>query len=746
MDKILAQLNDQQRLAVEHTEGPSLVIAGAGSGKTRVLTTRIAYLISKGLDPFNILALTFTNKASREMRERIESMVGSEAKNLWMGTFHSVFARILRVEADKIGYPRNFTIYDTDDAKSLIKRIIKEEELDPKVYKHSFVYNRISSAKNSLIKPREYLEDPEIQSEDISTGRPKLGEIYRLYVSRCFKSGALDFDDLLLKTYDLINDNPAVLNKYQHLFRYVLIDEFQDTNLVQYLIVKKLVASSRNLTVVGDDAQSIYSFRGANIKNILNFEKDYPELTVFKLEQNYRSTQNIVKASDNIIKKNKYQLPKNLWTSNPNGNKIFLLRADSENDEGNQVAGLIMDTKRKGQFSNEDFVILYRTNAQSRAFEEALRRLGLPYRIVGSLSFYQRKEIKDILAYFRYSLNTSDEESLRRIINYPARGIGNVTMDKLTVLAKENDTTIWDILCKIKNHGFSARIANKINEFTFMIKHFGIEIEEKNALEAAKTIAKQSGILQLLFEDKTVEGMARYDNLQTLFSAIQDFTEREDETEKNLGIFLQEISLLTDADTKNNKNEDEERITLMTVHSAKGLEFPVVFVVGMEENLFPSQLSMNAREDIEEERRLFYVAVTRAKDKLYLSYATTRFRWGNLIFCEPSRFLDEIDSVYLDFTQVGKPANKEYSPRSKPFEPKVVVRKPMMKPVPKANPDFVPEKIVLLNPGDKVEHERFGLGEVISTEGQGDNLKALILFKGFGKKNILLKFAKLRLA
>lgn len=745
MEDFLQVLNDEQRKAVMHTQGPSLVIAGAGSGKTRVLTTRIAYLISQGVDPFNILALTFTNKASREMRDRIQSMIGSEAKNIWMGTFHSVFAKILRVEAAKLGYPNNFTIYDTDDSKNLVKTIIKEENLDKKMYKPSYVYHRISSAKNSFMSPRKYLENEEIMSEDYANGRPKLGELYLKYVQRCYKAGAMDFDDLLLKTHELLEKFPDALNKYQHFFKHVLIDEFQDTNLVQYYIVKRISASHRNLTVVGDDAQSIYSFRGANIQNILHFERDYPELKVFKLEQNYRSTQNIVKASDNIIKNNRHQLPKNLWTSNPEGNKIKLLKADTENEEGQLVAQSIVAEKARYNLNNSDVAILYRTNAQSRAFEEALRRMGVAYRIYGGLSFYQRKEIKDILAYFRFVLNPADEEALRRIINYPARGIGDTSLAKIRVFAQESDASMWEVIQNIKQFAISSRIVNAVSDFAALIKSFQIDVQKYDAFEAASLIAKGSGIAKLLFEDRSIEGISRHENLQNLLSAIKEFTEREDLEDKSLGMFLQDVALLTDADQD---TDDEDKVTLMTVHAAKGLEFSLVFVVGLEEELFPSQMSSNTRDDLEEERRLFYVAVTRAEKLLYLSYASSRFRWGQLIFSEPSRFLDEINPSFIDYGFISKPkpvtrpaSNYQVKPKSS-FKP--INRKIVKKPTPPANPNFVPDDTSSLKEGMIVTHERFGRGNVLDVSGEGSNKKASIKFD-VGVKQILLRFAKMKI-
>ena len=744
MKGYLDELNEQQRQAVEHTDGPSLIIAGAGSGKTRVLTTRIVHLISQGIDAFNILALTFTNKAAKEMRKRIEEMVGTDAKNIWMGTFHSVFARLLRSEAAKLGYPVNFTIYDTEDSKSLIRTILKEEQLDSKLYNASFVYNRISGLKNNLITPKQYLNDEEYISEDLANGRPKFGEIYLKYTSRCFKSGAMDFDDLLLKTHILLENFPEALNKYQHQFKHVLIDEFQDTNRVQYLIVKRIAAATRNLSVVGDDSQSIYSFRGANIKNILHFEKDYPELKVFKLEQNYRSTKTIVDASGNIIEKNKFRLPKKLWTSNEAGTKIQLIKASSESEEANLVTQVIIKERQEFNRNLNDFVVLYRTNAQSRAFEESLRRFNIDYRLIGSLSFYKRKEIKDILAYCRFVLNPNDEESLRRIINYPGRGIGNTTVAKLVVLADDNQCSLWDIITNIRSFNLTQRFVNAIDDFATLLKSFQVKIKDADAFEATSYIAKETGIQKLLFEDKSIEGISRYENLQNLLSAIKEFTERDDIDEKDLGTFLQDVSLMTDADTK---NDEGDKVTLMTVHSAKGLEFYVVFIVGLEENLFPSQMSMNSREEIEEERRLFYVAITRAEQRLYMSYAQSRFRWGNITFCESSRFLDEIDAQHIDFNMIQASAKKAYSPKPaiKP-KPRLQSNKPVRKPQARhiAPADFSPDDTSELKSGMEVEHSRFGRGKVMQIDGLAGNKKATINFNNFGQKQILLKFAKMK--
>lgn len=739
MKQFLDELNPQQKEAVINTEGPALIIAGAGSGKTRVLTTRIAYLLNQGVDPFSILALTFTNKAASEMKGRIILMSGNEAKNLWMGTFHSVFARILRTESIRLGYPPNFSIYDTDDSKNVIKSILKEENIDPKVYKPSSVHARISACKNSMIKPTAYFDNAELMLEDKIAGRARFAEIYQKYNNRCFKSGAMDFDDLLLNTYDLLEHFPDVLYKYQHRFQYVLIDEFQDTNNVQYQIVKKIAASSRNICVVGDDSQSIYSFRGANIRNILDFEKDYPELRVFKLEQNYRSTANIVEASDSVIANNKYRLPKKLWTRNEKGNKIKVIRAESESDEANLTAVSILDLKKNSGYKNNDFVVLYRTNAHSRAFEEAFRRFGIDYRLVGSISFYQRKEIKDILAYLRFTLNTADEEALKRIINLPPRGIGDTTFSHLIVWANDNQCTIWDIINNIKAFDINSRVKQTLSEFAVMIRSFQIIAGEKDAFEAARYISKESGLIRLYAEDKTIEGISRYENIENLFSAIKAFVERDDDHDKSLTGFLQEVSLLTDADTQ---DDTGDKVTLMTVHSAKGLEFKAVFITGLEEGLFPSAMSMETREEIEEERRLFYVAVTRAMERLYLCYAVTRFQWGNLKFCEPSRFLDEIDPRFVDFgetharRQVKAP---ELKPRKTEEHP-ATIRKAIA-----VDPDFVAGDVSNLTSGMTVVHNAFGTGKVLHVEGTGENKKAVIYFENFGQKNILLKFAKMKI-
>ncbi len=753
----LKGLNDSQRAAVEQTEGPVMIVAGAGSGKTRVITYRVAHLVRKGVDPFNILVLTFTNKAAKEMRERITKVVGSEARNIWMGTFHSVFARILRVEANKIGYPSNFTIYDTDDSKSLIRAILREQQLDDKLYNANFVYNRISAAKNNLVSAAEYLSNEAIQAEDFSSGRGKLGEIYKIYSQRCFKAGAMDFDDLLFKTNVLLREHADVLYKYQNKFKYLMVDEYQDTNFSQYLIVKKLAAINENICVVGDDAQSIYAFRGANIQNILNFEKDYPDLNVFKLEQNYRSTQNIVNVANSIIANNTSQLKKHVFSKNETGDKIKVARAFSDNEEGKIVAEDIMQEHALKGLKYKDFAILYRTNAQSRAMEEALRKLNVPYKIYGGLSFYQRKEIKDLIAYFRLTFNPNDEEALKRVINYPRRGIGDTSMERIIIAADKNNVTLWDIISDAPRF-LDGRTALAIHGFFSLIQSFQVIAKKDNAYDAALYIAQHSGLLKDLYDDKSVEGLSRYENIQELLNGIKEFSEREDIEERRLDIFMQDVALLTNDD--NDKNPDADTVSLMTIHSAKGLEFPHVYIVGLEENLFPSQMSLNSRTDLEEERRLFYVAITRAEKKLMMTYATSRYRWGTLTSCEPSRFLDEIDASYLeiDFRQVVKAPDKSIrfdderkawdgskaDAFSKPKPPSV---KKVGSALPKAHipsEGFKPSDTSKLQVGMEVEHERFGYGKVINLEGSKGDVKATIFFQGLGQKQLLLKFAKLR--
>lgn len=757
-EEFLKELNEPQREGVVNTEGPTMIIAGAGSGKTRVLTYRIAYLVRyKNVDPFSILALTFTNKAAREMRNRIEKVVGTDARNIWMGTFHSVFARMLRSEAHHLGYPSNFTIYDTDDSKSLIKSIVKEQGLDDKIYKPGAVLSRISSAKNNLTSWKEYQANPLYQADDESQMRPHIGKLYQLYVQRCFKSDAMDFDDLLFNTNLLFKEHPDVLNKYQHRFQYVLVDEFQDTNISQYLITKRLAAVRQNIAVVGDDAQSIYAFRGANIQNILNFEKDYPDLRIIKLEQNYRSTQNIVNAANSVIIKNKAQLHKNVWTSNEAGRLVELIKAVSDNEEGKLVASSIFEQKMNFQYRNSDFAVLYRTNSQSRAMEEALRRMNIKYKVVGGLSFYQRKEIKDLLGYLRFTVNQNDEQAIRRIINLPKRGIGDTSVDKIIVAADEQGTSLWEIMENIR-HFLGGRVGEAISNFVTMIKSFRISVEKSDAWDAAQHIAKNSGLLKELYEDKTVEGLNRYENVQELLNAIKEFVDNPETNDKSLGAFLQEVSLLTDADDKNKELDDA--VTLMTIHMAKGLEFKNVFVVGMEEDLFPSQMMLSSRADLEEERRLFYVAITRAERHLFLSYALNRYRYGRLKTCEPSRFLSEVDNSFLQVSRAmggaGAPS-RDYSgakgthfgqrsliagfPEQKSPQQRNFVRQTSHQP----DPDFKPSDTSLLQNGMKVEHPKFGFGKVIKIDTDGANRKANIDFEQFGEKTLLLSFAKLKI-
>ena len=744
----LSFLNPNQRKAVEHTEGPLMIIAGAGSGKTRVLTYRIAHLIHKGVDPYNILSLTFTNKAASEMKQRIERVIGLEARNTWMGTFHSTFAKILRVEGYKLGFPSNFTIYDSDDSKSLIRSVVKEMKLDDKVYKPNTVLSRISGAKNRLISWEAYQKDPFIKADDEAAMKPRMGEVYKIYQKRLFKSSAMDFDDLLFNTNILFRDHPDVLNKYQQRFKYVMVDEFQDTNLSQYLITKKLAAVHQNICVVGDDAQSIYAFRGADIQNILNFEKDYPDLFIVKLEQNYRSTKNIVTAANSIISRNKAQLKKDIWTQNIQGDPIELIKAASDNEEGRMVAMTIFEERNNKQLNNSDFAVLYRTNSQSRSIEEALRKMNINYKIVGGLSFYQRKEIKDLMAYMRFVINHDDEEAFKRIINYPKRGIGDTSVEKIIVAAYEHDIPLWEVL--VNGSSFlSGRAANSVEDFSTMIKSFKIEVERKDAFEAASFIARQSGLLRELYEDKTIEGLNRYENVQELLNAIKEYVDNPENEDTSLGAFLQEIALLTD----NDRDKDQtDNVTLMTIHSSKGLEFKYVFVVGMEEDLFPSQMMMQSREDLEEERRLFYVASTRAMEKLYLSYAVTRYRFGRLLNCEPSRFLEEVDP---DCIKVTKKMNSGLSSafRNESSEGRngfVGLKGPALRSGTTAkihtpSPDFKPSNTHNLLKGMTIEHPKFGYGKVTKIEMDGTNRKASIHFDNFGDKTLLLSFAKLRI-
>lgn len=760
-------LNEQQREAVMHKDGPIMIIAGAGSGKTRVLTTRIAHLLATGVDPFRILALTFTNKAAAEMRERIEKMLGSnQARNLYIGTFHSVFARILRAEAEKLGYPRNFSIYDTDDTKSVLKSIIKEMGLSDKAYKPSSVYNRISSAKNSLITSQEYLNDFVLQNEDLKSGRPLIGKIFANYTERCFRNGAMDFDDLLLKFYQLLTTFPESLSKYQRKFQYIMIDEYQDTNNAQYQIIKLLGAMHENVAVVGDDAQSIYSFRGATIENILKFKSDYDDAKIVKLEQNYRSSQNILNAANSVISKNKGQIPKKLWTSNVAGEKIKLVRTNSDNDEAKYVADQILEQKLRNHYTNSDFAILYRTNAQSRSYEENLRRMNIAYRIYGGISFYQRKEIKDFIAYLRVVINPHDEEALKRIINYPIRGIGKTTVEKAILAANQNGITMWEVLKNTATGGFRGNTAETIKNFVLMIEMFQSELDKKNAYDLAVLVGKHTGLVKELFNDKTTEGLVRYENVQELLNAIKEFTSTPTEDgellDKSLGSYLQQITLLTDADE--DKGESDV-VKLMTIHAAKGLEFPVVFVGGLEENLFPSGMSINTLEELEEERRLFYVAITRAKSRLYLTYANTRYKFGQLIQNDPSRFVEELPDEQVDRSFAGLdnnyiPAHQRMSTRyhnaaslaQKRYGPPPGRKEPVTYTSATANPkvyehapgaDFVPSDVSDIKMGSKVEHQRFGFGEVIKLEGAAHNPIATIRFEKNGEKKIMLNYAKL---
>ncbi|MGB8193972.1 MAG: UvrD-helicase domain-containing protein [Chitinophagaceae bacterium] len=781
MQDYLSGLNEPQREAVLHIDGPIMIVAGAGSGKTKVLTTRIAHLMAKGVDSFNILALTFTNKAAAEMKERVEKILGnSEARNLYIGTFHSVFARVLRAEAPKLGYPNNFTIYDTDDAKSVVKAVVNEMNLDDKHYKPNTVLNRISSAKNALVGPEEYATDYSIQQEDMRANRPALAQIYAAYVKRCFKNGAMDFDDLLFNMFKLLNTYPEVLHKYQHKFRYILIDEYQDTNPVQYEIVKLLGAVHENVCVVGDDAQSIYSFRGATIQNILQFQKDYEDVKVVKLEQNYRSTQSILNVANEVIKNNKGQIPKELWTDNQQGEKIRLVRTMTDNEEGKFVADTIQEQKLRNHFHNKEFAILYRTNAQSRAFEESLRRMNIAYTIYGGISFYQRKEIKDFLAYLRITINQNDEEALKRIINYPVRGIGKTTIDKAIMVANEKDITMWQVLENAAMFGFKAGTLEAIDGFVTMIKSFRSMLNNKNAYEVALHVGKQTNFVKELFNDKTTEGVARYENIQELLNSVKEFIEtpmNEESGEvgdKGLGTYLQQISLLTDADQK---NPDADTVKLMTIHAAKGLEFPVVFVCGLEEMLFPNGISVNTREELEEERRLFYVAITRAKHKLWLTYANTRYRFGSLVQNDKSRFVDELPQDYIDISYAGGGARNQGASWGSAFErmnrgfgggwsgggaqqksnsgsntrPQTESKPSYLAParpkqvdhVPSA--DFAPSDISNLQEGNKVEHQKFGYGLVIKIEGSAHNPVATIKFEHNGEKKIMLNYAKLRI-
>ena len=757
MEDYLQKLNSEQRNAVTHTKGPLMVIAGAGSGKTRVLTYRIVHLLKSAVKPYNILSLTFTNKAAKEMRNRIEEIIGeSDSRSLWMGTFHSVFSKILRFEAEKLNYPANFTIYDTDDSKSLVRSIIKELNLDKDIYKTGVIRNRISSLKNNFITPVGYNNKSELNQQDKIAKRTEFGRIYQMYVQRCEKASAMDFDDLLLKTYQLLENHIDVLLKYQEKFKYILIDEYQDTNHVQYLIIKKLAALNENICIVGDDAQSIYAFRGANIQNILNFKVDYPNYKTYKLEQNYRSTATIVEAANSIIKQNEKQIEKNVWTSNTKGDKIIVVKTGSDNDEGRLVANTISDVQMRNQAHHKDFAILYRTNAQSRSMEESLRKRNIPYKIYGGLSFYQRKEIKDLLAYYRLCINPNDEEAFKRTINYPSRGIGATTIQRLNVFSNEKNKSIWEVI----NHLDEADIninngtQKKLKEFAFLINSFIVNTKKKDAHTIAEEIAKKTGLFNNLYTDKSPEGVSRFENIQELLNGIKDFSETAEQGVNKLPDFMADVALLTDQDREN--DDDFNKVTLMTVHAAKGLEFPYVFVVGLEENLFPSMMSGESQENLEEERRLFYVAITRAKKRLFLSFASTRFKWGQYTDCKPSRFISELDDSYLEKHELTA-KTKEYA--SHKIYAKIKYKKKTYSPPTKkfVNPKNLTNinraKNILINESDlskiqngmQVKHSRFGEGKVLSISGEGSNKKATVFFTGIGQKELLLKFAKLEI-
>ncbi len=824
----LNELNPQQREAVLHLDGPLMIIAGAGSGKTKVLTTRIAHLMANGVDAFKILALTFTNKAAKEMKERVEKiLVNKEARNLYIGTFHSVFARILRAEASRVGYPTSFTIYDTDDAKSVLKTVINELHLDDKIYKPATVYNRISSAKNALVTAEEYAKDFGLQQEDARANRPAIAQIYTAYAKRCFKNGAMDFDDLLLQFYLILKNHPDALHKYQHKFSHIMIDEYQDTNPAQYEIIKLLGAMHENVCVVGDDAQSIYAFRGATIENILLFRKDYDDVKVIKLEQNYRSSKQILNVANQVIGNNKGQIPKELWTENGEGDKIRLVRTMTDNDEGKFVADSIQEQKLRNHFFNRDFAILYRTNAQSRAMEESLRRMNIPYTIFGGMSFYQRKEIKDYVAYLRLIVNTRDEEALKRIINYPVRGIGKTSLDRLILVANEQAITLWEVMTRAASFGFKAGTLEAIENFVLMIRSFASMLSNSNAYDVAFHVGKQTGLVRELFNDKSTEGIQRYENVQELLNSIKEWVDDKqnraqidedgvmlegdsqgrgtgDEGQGNsqasdlfsgipdveanapvdadakkplredvlLSAYLQQITLLTDAD---DKDEHADTVKMMTIHAAKGLEFSCVFAVGLEEMLFPSAMSINTREELEEERRLFYVVITRAKHKLWISYANTRYKFGQVVQNEPSRFISELPEDHLDRSYAGggfrnqssggpsasermrgwggsgsaTPQNRTYfnEPRKQPEKPTYLPVQPAVsKPVVhQPSADFRPSDTTDLKAGQQVEHQKFGFGEVLKMEGAAHNPIATIKFKLNGEKKIMLNYAKLRI-
>jgi len=771
LSSFIDELNDAQKAPVLHKDGPLMVIAGAGSGKTRVLTYRIAHLMAQGVDSFNILALTFTNKAAREMKVRISNIVGSsEAKNLWMGTFHSVFAKLLRIDGNKLGYPSNFTIYDTQDSQRLLSSIIKEMGLDKDIYKYKQIQNRISSFKNSLITVKAYRNDSDLVEQDAMAKKPRTGDIYENYVDRCFKAGAMDFDDLLLRTNELLTRYPDVLMKYQDRFRYILVDEYQDTNHSQYLIVKALADRFQNICVVGDDAQSIYSFRGANISNILNFQKDYENVGMYRLEQNYRSTRNIVNAANSIIGKNKNQIEKVVWTANDDGSAIKIHRSTTDAEEGRFVANSIWEHRMQEQMNNGEFAVLYRTNSQSRSIEDALRKRDIPYRIYGGLSFYQRKEIKDVLSYLRMVINPKDEEALKRIINFPARGIGGTTIDKLVVAANHYNRSIFEVMENIDKIDLkiNSGTKRKLQDFVTMIKSFQVMNETTDAFVLSEHVAKKTGILLEFKKDGTPEGIGKMENIEELLNGIKDFVEGQreiDEATGSIGEFLEDVALATDLDKDTG---DDDRVALMTIHLAKGLEFPYVYIVGMEEDLFPSGMSMSTRSELEEERRLFYVALTRAEKQAYLTYTQNRYRWGKLIDAEPSRFLEEIDEKYVEnltpvdggyrykslinadiFGEVDKSRLRQDKPvRGTPpsiGQPNLNQLKKLRKikpelAVPVGNTNTIDPNLAV---GSLVNHTRFGRGKVVKIEGSGNDRKAEIMFDKGDIKKLLLRFAKL---
>jgi DNA helicase-2/ATP-dependent DNA helicase PcrA len=762
----LAELNKVQKESVLSTEGPALVIAGAGSGKTRVLTYRIAHLLKQGAHPSSILALTFTNKAAHEMKDRIAKIVGEKtARYLWMGTFHSIFSRILRTENEILGYPANFTIYDAADSKNLIKTIIKNFEFDDKIYKHGVVASRISMAKNNLITPTVYAQQTEIMLADKNMRMPAISEIYKEYAKRCFISGAMDFDDLLLKTNLLFRDNPEILKKYQNRFNYILVDEYQDTNFAQYLIIKKLAAIHNNICVVGDDAQSIYSFRGARIENILSFRNDYPDYKIFKLEQNYRSTKTIVNAANSIIANNKKQIQKTVFSEKSDGKLIKVISALTDNEEGFLVAQEIAQTQLSGHYKNSDYAILYRTNAQSRIFEEALRKRNISYKIYGGLSFYQRKEIKDLLAYFRMTVNPNDNEALKRIINFPARKIGNTTIAKLESISTNTEKSMWQVILELNENNtdeFNKGTILNVIAFAKLIIRFGELAQNNDAYDTATTIAKESGILKDLYNDKSPEGVSRYENIQELLNGIKEFSinAKEESLPEKLENYIEDVALLTDQD--NEKEENKDKVTLMTIHSAKGLEFKNVFVVGLEKGLFPLNQSEKNHESIEEERRLFYVALTRACENVWLTFAKKRYRWGELVYCEYSCFIDELDKKYLDndnFNTTKYKNNKnefqyeqmykrETSPSFITKDSQNILTKKLvnLNETAKNNQEFESDDPTKILPGMYVEHQRFGIGKVLKLEGDIPNLKATVFFQNTGTKQLLLKFAKLKIA